>query len=196
LLARRQSVPAILLVRSTLACENLVRHGVKHVVVTTTEGFEGELGALAAKLGTTAVFNGVGGGVLSRILPSVPMNSAVYVYGFLGGATPISLPTMLLVGKKLTLRRPANLESATVRDPQRLAAATNDIESVIDDPLFRTGIGKEFTFDQIDRAVTYESMSGSRASSGFLIGAREHIAHPERTLSSVRKRRLTPARDG
>jgi NADPH:quinone reductase len=98
-LVKRRNVPAIFLVRSMSAREELVRDGVEHVIVTAEENFESKLGALASELGTTGVFDGVGGDLLSRILPSLPINSAIYVYGFLGGAVPITLPTMLLMGK-------------------------------------------------------------------------------------------------
>ena len=162
-LARRRNVPAIFLVRSASARAELARHGVEHVIVTTEEDFEAKLAASAAELGTTAVFDGVGGDLLSRILPSLPVNSTIYIYGFLGGATAISLPTMLLMGKNLTLRRFANLESAMVRDPQLLALAMKEIEELIDDPMFKTRIGKAFRFDQIDEAMAYETTPGSRA---------------------------------
>ena len=39
----------------------------------------------------------------------------------------------------------------------------SDIESVIDDPLFRTRIGKEFGFAQIDEAMAHEAVPGARA---------------------------------
>ena len=162
-LAQRRNVPAIFLVRSESARQELVRRGVERVVATTEENFEAKLGALAAETEATAVFDGVGGDLLSRILPNLPMSSTIYVYGFLGGPTPIALPAMLLMGKNLTLRRFANLESATVSDPQKLAAALKAIEEFIQDPLFATRIGKEFRFDQIDEAMAFQSASGSRA---------------------------------
>lgn len=162
-LTRRKNVDAIFLVRSTASRDDLVRHGAKHVVVAGIEGFESTLGALAEQLGATAVFDGVGGGLLSRIVPVLPMNATVYIYGFLDGPTPISFPTMLLMGRNLTLTRFANLESATVRDPRQLALARKDIESMIDDSLFKTRIGKEFSFEQIGEAMAYEATPGNRA---------------------------------
>ena len=70
--------------RSDTARQDLVRHGVEHVLVTTEQDFESKLGAVAAELGTTAVFDGVGGGLLTAILPSLPMDTAGSIYGFLG----------------------------------------------------------------------------------------------------------------
>ena len=162
-LTRRRAVPAIFLVRSASARNNLVDHGAEHVIVTGEDDFEGRLGALAEELGATAVFDGVGGALLGRVAPLLPMGSTAYVYGFLGGPTPISLSTTLVLGRNLTLRRFSNLESGTVRDPHRLAAAMSDIEGVIADPLFVTRIGKVFGFHQINEALAYEEAPGARA---------------------------------
>ena len=104
-LVKRLDIPAIFLIRTAAAREALVRHGVRHVLITTHETFDVDVQSLAGELQTTAVFDGVGGELLSRILPALPLNTVIYVYGFLGGATPITVPTMLLMGKNLTLRR-------------------------------------------------------------------------------------------
>ena len=162
-LTRRRAVPAIFLVRSASARDELVDHGAEHVIVTSEDGFEGKLGPLAEELGVTAVFDGVGGALLGQVAPVLPIRSTVYVYGFLGGLMPISISTTLILGRNLMLRRFSNLESGTVQDPHRLAAAMSDIESFIDDPLFRTRIGKEFGFAQIDEAMVHEAVPGVRA---------------------------------
>jgi NADPH:quinone reductase-like Zn-dependent oxidoreductase len=162
-LTRQRAVPAIFLVRSGSARDELVEYGAEHVIVTEAEGFESRLGPLAEELSATAVFDGVGGGLLSRIAPVLPMNSTIYVYGFLGGPAPITVSTMLVIGRNLTVRRFSNLESRTVRDPHRLAVAMEDIESMMPDPLWATRIGKEFEFQQINEAMAYEETSGGRA---------------------------------
>lgn len=162
-LVRRRNVPAIFLVRSAAAREALLRHGVEHVLVTEEDGFETRLGTLAVELDATTVFDGVGGDLLSRILPHLPPNATIRIYGFLGGPTPITLPTMLLMGKNLTFRRFTVLESATVSDPARLAAALEQVGGFIDEELFRTRIGEEFPLSEIDRAMRYEAAGGGRA---------------------------------
>jgi len=162
-LARRRNVPAILLVRSIAARENLRRYGVEHVILTEDENLEGKLGKLAAELGTTAVFDGTGGDLIGRIAPSLPMNSTIYIYGLLGGAAPISLPAVLFMMKNLMIRRFSNFESATVKDLRNLGAALRELQPVIDDPMFMTRIGREFDFDQISQAMDYEAIPGTKA---------------------------------
>jgi NADPH:quinone reductase-like Zn-dependent oxidoreductase len=65
--------------------------------------------------------------------------------------------------RNLSFQRFSNFMSPTVRDEQRLAAALATIGSLIGDPMFKTRIGKEFSFDQIDEAMAYSDGGGERA---------------------------------
>ncbi len=161
-LAHRRKLPAIFLVRTEAAREALHRSGVEHVVVTN-EGFADTLGVLSAELGTTAVFDGVGGDLLGRVAPSLPMNSTIYFYGFLGGTGPFSIQSVLFMMKNLTMQRFSNFESRTVKEREKLVAALTALEGVIDDPMFTTKIGKEFSYEQIELAMAYESPEGAKA---------------------------------
>lgn len=161
-LARRRGMETILLVRTPAARVASRQQGIEHVLVIG-EGLPAELADLAATLGTTAVFDGVGGELISRIGPVLPMNSTVYCYGFLAGPAPISLPSVLFMMKNLTLKRFSNFESATVLDPVKLKAALDDLQTCIDDPLFQTRVGREFPLDRIDAAMGYEAVPGAKA---------------------------------
>lgn len=162
-LTRRRNVPAIFLVRSAEMRDVLLGHGVEHVLVTTEGDFPERLETLAEQLDTTAVFDAVGGELLTRILPSLPIASTVYIYGLIGGDKPIEVTNVLMISKKLTLRQFSSLECSTVEDPDKLATALKDIELLIDDPLFRTRIGKEFPFEQFEEAMAYEGPPSARA---------------------------------
>jgi NADPH:quinone reductase-like Zn-dependent oxidoreductase len=131
--------------------------------VVNQEGFLGELADLAARLGATAVFDGVGGALVTSIAPTLDINSTIYIYGLLAGAAPISLPSVLFLMKNLTLKRFSNFESSTVRDPEKLATALLGLQSCIDDPLFKTRVGQEFRLDQFDAAMSYETVPGAKA---------------------------------
>jgi NADPH:quinone reductase len=162
-LAKRRGVPAIFLVRSTDAAAKLRSLGIEQVLVTADEGFENRFSELAAQLGTTAVFDGVGGELTTRIAPHLPMSSVIFFYGFLGASAPVTVSTFVLMSKDLVLRRFSNSVSPTVADPQRLEAAIGFLEDVIADPLFRTRFGKEFSFEEIDAAMAYETTPGAKA---------------------------------
>ncbi len=162
-LARRRGTPALFLVRSAAAQEELHRLGAEHTLVTTEGNFEGRFATLAERLGTTAVFDVVGGDLINRLAPHAPANSTFYFYGFLAGAAPVSVASVLFMTKNLVMKRFSNFESATVKDRQKLNAALSDLRGVIDDPLFTTRIGKEFRLDQIDEAMKFESAPGAKA---------------------------------
>ncbi|MEJ2458415.1 MAG: zinc-binding dehydrogenase, partial [Novosphingobium sp.] len=160
---RRQGIPAIFLVRSEASRERLESMGIEHVLVTSDDSFEAQLLDLAARLDATAVFDSVGGELLGRILPSLPIGGTVYVAGILNASTPAVISSLDIVEKNLTIKRYSLLETETVLDPEKLAAATREIEALVDDPLLTTRIGKEFRLDQIDDAMAYHSSAGLRA---------------------------------
>lgn len=161
-LTRRRNIPAIFLARSAAAAAALHDVGVEHVIVTD-EGYTEQLGALATQLGTTAVFDGVGGALPGQIAACLPINSTIYFYGFLGGNTAFSMTSVLFMMKNLRMQRFSNFESNTVTDPARLIAALTALQDIIADPLFRTRIGKEFSYDQIELAMDYQSEQGGKA---------------------------------
>ncbi|GAA4500909.1 zinc-binding dehydrogenase [Gluconacetobacter tumulicola] len=162
-IARRKHIPLLALVRSEQAGEELRRFGVEHVLVTESNDFESQFATLAEQLGTTAVFDGIGGELINRIAPHLPVNSTVSFYGFLGGASPISVPSVLFVARKLTMKGFSNFNSRTVKDTQKLRAALTSLADIIADPMFRTRPGKKFSLDQITEAMAYETRPGAKA---------------------------------
>lgn len=161
-LLKRQNVPAIFLARSQDESDQLTAQGVEHVLDITSSDFEQALEARSRKLRTTAVFDGVGGPLLDRIVPNLPSGSTIFIYGFLGALEPARLSTALIMQRDIRLRRFANLESAVVSDPERLAGAIRSIEGLIDDPLLTTKIGKTFSLDHIVEAMSYDGAGGAR----------------------------------
>lgn len=162
-LTQTRNVPAIFLVRSPEARDKLLAHGVEHVLLTGEAGFGDCLEALAAQLNATAVFDGVGSELLSRILPRLPIELTVYIYGLVGGPTPTKVTAVDIISRKLTLRHFSSLEMPTVTDIDRRAAALKHIGSLFDDPLFKTKIGREFPLEQFEEAIAYQGKPGERA---------------------------------
>lgn len=161
-LARQRNMPVISMVRSQAAQEALQRDGVEHIV-RADEDFTDTLGKLSSELGTTAVFDGVGGALTGQLATCLPMRSSVYFYGTMAGPVPFPVSAPLFMMKDLSMQRFSNFESRTVREHERLVAALHALESVIGDPVFRTRVGQEFSFDLIDDAMTYESVDGRKA---------------------------------
>jgi NADPH:quinone reductase len=160
-LARREGIPALAIVRSPAAQEELGRLGVSHVLVASDPAFETQFAALAEKLKATAIFEGVGGALVTRLLPLLPMNSTLYSYGFMAGPEPVSFPTVLLVTKNIVMKGFSNFASATVQNPERLSSALTVLSGMVDHPAFRTRIGGIFPLDQIGAAMKAETEAKS-----------------------------------
>ena len=161
--AQERNFPALFLVRSAQAREAMQAQNVKHVLATSDEDFDTRFKKLAEELNATAVFDGVGGELTSRIAPISPVNTAVSIYGFLGGVASITIPTAVFMTQNLTLRRFSNFASVTVRDTNRLRAGLTYLQGQIDNSLFKTRVGKAFSFDQIRDAMAYETAPGMKA---------------------------------
>ena len=162
-LARQKKIPVIYLVRSQEAGEQLRALGLEHVLVTSDDGFDAKFEQLADELKTTAVFDGVGGELITRIAPRLPRNSTVWFYGFLAGAAPVSVPSGTFMAKNLTMKPFSNFNSVTVRDTVMLREALEYLRTQIADSLFRTKIGKIFHLAEIREAMAYETKPGAKA---------------------------------
>ena len=135
----------------------------EHVLVTSDAGFDNDFEQLAAELKTTAVFDGVGGDLITRIAPRLPRKSTVWFYGFLAGAVPVAMPSAVFMAKNLTMKPFSNFNSTTVRDAAKLQQALAYLEKHIADPLFRTKVGRTFSLDQIQVSTAYETEPGAKA---------------------------------
>ena len=162
-LARRRGLAALMLVRSPAAKVELERHGIENVLVVDDRTDMAAVGERTVALEATAVFDGIGGGETSRLLPYLPQRSTIYAYGFLAGPEPVSFPSGLLMGRDLTLRRFSNFDSPTVRDPLALRRGMQELETVAADPLLHTRVGRSFTMNEVDAAMAYETSPGAKA---------------------------------
>jgi NADPH2:quinone reductase len=158
--ARERGVPVIYLVRSSAARDALRQADLGLVLVTTDPGFEREFEALAERLGATAVFDGLGGEIVSRLAPHMPRGSTFYFYGFLAAGTPFSLETRIFVERNLTMKPFGSSQSPIVMHSARLALALGDLRRLIANPLFRTPVGRVFAFDEIEAAMAYDDENG------------------------------------
>jgi NADPH2:quinone reductase len=155
-LARQCGMPILVIVRSEKVKEDVLQTGVEveHILNSNHPDFMRNLEQTAQKLGTTAIFDGVGGALVSKILMALPPRSTIFFYGFLSGAEKVEFHSAAILMKDLTMRRFSNFESVTVKE--RLGDMLKDLESRIEDPLFRTSLGKDFELEEIEAAMEYE----------------------------------------
>lgn len=161
-MARLYNIPVISIVRSEAGKLALEALGAKQVLVQSEIHFKQQLQYQAQQLQATAVFDGVGGALFNDIIPVLPFNSTVYVYGFLGGPTPLSFPASLFM-RGITITGFSNFRTATVQDPARLQQALEDISGMLHLPHFETIKGQSFAFNQVNEALQYAAQAGAKA---------------------------------
>ena len=161
-LARDRGVALIHLVRSASSQEALRRMGIEHVLVTTDEGFEHRFAVLAETLNATAIFDGLGGDIVTRIASHVPQRSTFYFYGFMAAGASSSVSTSVFMEKNLTMKRFSNTQTETVTNDNKLVAALDALRERIADPLFHTRLGDTFSFDEIEHAIHYSDDKAGR----------------------------------
>ena len=143
-LARRRGVPALLVVRSATAKAELDRHGVENLFIADTPDALEVVGRRAETLGTRAVFDGVGGEEVSRLLPALPHGATLFAYGFLGGPAPISFPHQPAHGQGPDPEAVQQLRDGDRARSAVAEAALHTLEAQVDHALFTTRIGRTF----------------------------------------------------
>lgn len=158
-LARRRGMPILVIVRSEKSKEEVLKNGVEveHVLSSSHPDFMRDLEKKARELGTTAVFDGVGGALISKMLGALPPRSSISFYGFLSGTEKVEFPSAVFMMKDFTMRRFSNFNTVTVEE--RLGDMLKDLEGCIEDPLFKTSLGRDFELEEIKAAMEYDGGS-------------------------------------
>ena len=157
------NVPIISIVRSKKAKKQLEELDASHVLDQSDQNFDSRLEELSIQLNATAVFDGVGGDLISRVAKVLPRGSSIYAYGFLGGNKSLLIHTRFVLMKNLTIKGFGNFTSETVQDPEKLETALNDLGKIINRPYFKTKVGKTFKPEEIDKAMKFSSADGGKA---------------------------------
>ena len=155
--------PLISIVRTEDGRKELEALGAKNIVVQSDPDFDIQLSYIAQSLNATAIFDGVGGSILNRILTLIPWGSVIYTYGYIGDTVPFAFHTSTLSVKNITIKPFSNLKTPTVQDAGKLAQALREIGNLIHMPHFKTKIGKKFRLEEINDAVAYNGGNGKKA---------------------------------
>jgi len=103
LLGKRKKVPVINIVRKREQAELLKSQGSKHVLVSSDPQFIEQLGAMAADLKATILFDSVCGPQFSELISALPYGSKIVVYGNLSGDDHPVFDPRVILGKKLII---------------------------------------------------------------------------------------------
>jgi NADPH:quinone reductase-like Zn-dependent oxidoreductase len=166
-LARRRSISTLVIVRSDDATRKAIEDGARHVLGSDHPDFLQEFADSARRLEATAIFDGVGGSLISRLMTVLPPRSVVSFYGFLSGTENIAFRSAIFMMKDLTCRRFSNFDSAVVREELKLKDMLDDLETCIDNPAFKTMIGRTFDLSDFDAALAFHEPGGGKAAFTF-----------------------------
>jgi len=100
ILAGKNSIKVINIVRKETHVEMLTAAGCEHVLFSQDEGFLEKLHDLASTLKASIAFDAVGEEQSGQLLGAMPENSILYLYGALGGRTLSGIPASDVIFKK------------------------------------------------------------------------------------------------
>ncbi len=158
-----KKIPIISIVRNESSRKQLEELEAPNILIQNDTNFDTQLEELSNQLKTTAVFDGIGGELISRVAKVLPQGSCIYVYGFLGGDKPLCLHTSIVLMKGITIKGFGNFTSATVTDTKKLEEALTDLSKIINMPHFKTKVGKKFKLEEIDEALNSIYEDGKKA---------------------------------
>lgn len=151
--------PLISIVRTEKGKKELESLGAENIIVHQDTHFKDMLQELSQQIRSTAIFDGVGGNLLTEIIDNIPYNSTISAYGFLDQQFQLSFSTKVLM-KGITIKGFSNFRTDTVLDENKLEQALQDLSSFIHMPHFKTRVGKTFTFEDEGSALDFTSPDG------------------------------------
>ena len=155
--------PLLSIVRNEAGKKELTALGATHIAVQDDPAFRQQVQDLSKELSATAVFDGVGGEVLNKIIEVLPNNAVIYSYGYLGDAIPLTVHTRTLSAKGITIKPFANFRTETVMNPQRLEKALQELAAIFHQPHFKTKPGPTFSLAEINDALAFTATHGEKA---------------------------------
>ena len=158
-----QNFSIISLVRTETGEYAVQKLGGKHILIQNDPDFNHKFKRMAEELDATAVFDGVGGDIINRLITILPSGSTIYAYGFLGGDKPLGFPTKVLQMNALTLTYFSISRSPIVLDPEKLNNSLIGLSKIINQPHFKTKVGKKYKMEDINEAMRYSSNKGDKA---------------------------------
>ena len=154
--------PLVSIVRNEAGKKELAALGATHIAVQNDPAFRQQVQEFSKELSATAIFDGVGGEVLNKIIEVIPNNAAIYLYGYLGDAIPLTVHTRTLSAKGITISPFVNFRTETVMNPQRLEKALQDLRAIFHQPHFKTKPGPTYSFAEINDALAFTAAHGEK----------------------------------
>ena len=151
-LARRAGATTIALTRTSAKAAQLLEAGADHVVATTEEDLVARIDAITDGRGARITFDPVGGETFAKLAEAAAPEGLLFIYGALAPeVTP--LPILQVLPKHLTVRGYDVFE--LYANPERFAAAVEDIMGGLADGSLKPIIDRSFAFEAFVEAHRY-----------------------------------------
>jgi NADPH:quinone reductase-like Zn-dependent oxidoreductase len=153
LLAEKEGVDCINIVRKKEQVDLLKEKGEGHVLNSTDDFFKDELKIISNELNAIIAFDAVGGDMTGTLLNSMPGGSEVVVYGGLSGKdiTGISTMDVIFHNKKISgFNLNEWIANKSIKELQRIG---NEIQDFIVNGDFKTEIQASFNFDEVKDGI-------------------------------------------
>jgi NADPH:quinone reductase-like Zn-dependent oxidoreductase len=168
--AQEKNIPIISIVRDEVEKERLELYSAEHILVQKEENFDSKLETLSQELNTTTVFDGVGGSILTRIIPLLPPRSTTYSYGFLGtycGDDVVNFQTATIFGKTIRLDTFGVMKNETTLNQDKLRPAIDDLKGFVHKPHFRVETGQVFAPEEFKEAIEFTANPKNKGKAVF-----------------------------
>lgn len=151
-LIRALGASSIAVTRTGDKRDALLLAGADHVIVGDGANIADEILKIVGPAGARIAFDPVGGAMVAPLAAAAATGGVIIGYGALD-ASPIVIPSALVLSKRLTLR--GYLVHEVVADPARLAKAKAFVLQGLDSGAFRPVIARAFPLDAITEAHRY-----------------------------------------
>ena len=163
--AQEKNVPIISIVRNEAEKERLEPFGAENILIQSDDNFDHQIETLSQELNATAVFDGVGGSILTHIIPLLPPRSTTYSYGFLGtysGDDVVNFQTLTIFDKTIRLDTFGVMKNETTLNQDKLKPAVEDLKGFVHKPHFRVETGQVFAPEAFMEAIEFTANPKSK----------------------------------
>ena len=153
LLAKKEGIQCINIVRKNEQVESLKAKGEKYVLNSTSDVFIDDLKMISKELNASIAFDAVGGEMTGILLNAMPAGSEIVVYGGLSGKDISGISTLEVIfhNKKLS---GFNLnEWIAGKSAEELQGIANEIQGFIINDEFKTEIQASFNLDEVKEGI-------------------------------------------
>jgi NADPH:quinone reductase-like Zn-dependent oxidoreductase len=164
LLAKKQNIAVINIVRKKEHIEKLKTNGADYVLDSSDKSFAEDLKMLAKELNARIAFDAVGGEQCGTILNALPDGGEVILYGGLSGADVSGIDSLELIFKKKKLYGFNLNEWLELKGHSEVQNISSLIQELIVEEEFQTKIQATFKLDDLVKGIrTYiKSMSDGK----------------------------------